>query len=193
MQVWIEKHGKRFWPERYDPKVIAAREKREAAAMTTVKAKPLMTITAADLATLGIRDRLSVEMEILMARQATEQTAILGPLPDHPELPMEQAKILVQFCAHLPSGKIIHESSRGLWASGSFDKHVGRIKDAMKVEGPGMLASTWLSQYRAVQSMGWDPGEPMIIENKTLTESGWVHAPGCRSFVSAEGLEPSTP
>jgi tetratricopeptide (TPR) repeat protein len=49
------------------------------------------------------------------------------PLPDHPNLTAPQAASLVKFWAHLPSGKIIHEPSRGLWASGSFDKHIGRI------------------------------------------------------------------
>lgn len=154
------------------------------AALAAMLARPLLEITEADLATLSIRDRLRVENEILMARSEHQKKlhAALGPLVDHPELPLAQAETLAQFWAHLPSGKIIHESSRGLWASGSFDKHCGRVKDAMRAAGPGMLASTWLSQHRAVQSLGWDPGEPMIIENKVLTEAGWVHAPGSRSF-----------
>jgi hypothetical protein len=84
------------------------------------------------------------------------ETSLLGPLPNHPNLTAPQAASLVKFWAHLPSGKIIHEPSRGLWASGSFDKHIGRIKDAMKTEGPGMLASAWASQHHHVDSMGWD-------------------------------------
>lgn len=122
----------------------------------------------------AVLDQLNAERERYLA-------ASIGPLPDHPELPMNQAETLCQFWAHLPSGKIIHEASRQLWAAGSFDKHCGRIKDAMKTEGPGMLASTWLSQHRAVQSMGWDPGEPMIIEGRILAED-WVRAPNCRTF-----------
>jgi hypothetical protein len=104
------------------------------------------------------------------------------PLAEHPHLTAPQAASLVKFWAHLPSGKIIHEPSRGLWASGSFDKHIGRIKDAMKTEGPGMLASTWASQHHYVDSMGWDPSKPMLIEDRILTDSGWIHATGCRSF-----------
>jgi len=39
---------------------------------------------------------------------------------------------------------MIYEGTREMWTSGSLDKHIGRVKDAMKTEGPGMLASTWL-------------------------------------------------
>lgn len=110
------------------------------------------------------------------------QTALLGPLPNHPELPIEQAEALSDFWAHIPSGKIIHGPSRGLWNAGSVDKHLGRIKDAMKTEGPGMLASVFLSQHRPVQGMGWDPSQPMIVEGRMLTDNGWIRTAKCRTF-----------
>jgi hypothetical protein len=103
------------------------------------------------------------------------------PLPDHPELTAPQANLLDKFWAHLPSGKIIHAPSRLLWAAGSFDKHIGRIKVALAT-GPGMLASTWSSQNRFVHSMGWAPGEPMIVKDRILTDDGWIRVPGERSF-----------
>jgi hypothetical protein len=109
--------------------------------------------------------------------------AMIGPLPDHPELPMDQANSLSRFWAHLPSGKIIYEGTRDLWSAASTDKHVGRIKDAMNPNsGPGMLASTFLSQHRGVQSMGWDPSEPMIIQGRVLTQEGWITSRGDRTF-----------
>jgi hypothetical protein len=110
------------------------------------------------------------------------EAAILGPMPEHGELPIEQAEALSDFWAHIPSGKIIHGPSRGLWNAGSVDKHLGRIKDAMRANGPGMQASTWLSQFRPVQGMGWDPSQPMIIEGRMLTENGWIRSPKCRTF-----------
>lgn len=103
------------------------------------------------------------------------------PLAGHPNLTAPQADALVKFWAHLPSGKMIYEGTREMWASGSLDKHIGRIKDAMAT-GPGTLASTWLSQHRAVESMGWSPGEPMIIEGKVLTIDGWLQSPGDKTF-----------
>jgi Family of unknown function (DUF5906)/RepB DNA-primase from phage plasmid len=117
-------------------------------------------------------------------KREREQCAasLLGPLPNHPELPMGQAEMLVKFWAHLPSGKMIYEGTREMWTSGSLDKHIGRVKDAMKTEGPGTLASTWLSQHRAVKSMGWAPGEPMIVEDKVLTNEGWLRSPGDITF-----------
>lgn len=128
---------------------------------------------------------VEIPAEVLEAyeRQRNQHAAaLMGPLPDHPELPIHEANALSKFWAHLPSGKIIYEGTRELWSPGSLDKHIGRVKDAMKAEGPGMLATTWLSQHRAVQSMGWSPGEPMIIEGKVLTSDGWLHSPGDKTF-----------
>ncbi|GMO36539.1 bifunctional DNA primase/polymerase [Bradyrhizobium ottawaense] len=110
------------------------------------------------------------------------QTAALGPLPDHPELPIDQANALTDYWAHLPSGRMIYERTGELFNSASVDKHIGRVKDAMKTEGPGTLASTWLSQHRFVKSMGWAPGEPKIIENRVLTIDGWIRSHGDRTF-----------
>jgi hypothetical protein len=110
------------------------------------------------------------------------EASLLGPLPDHPELTFDQANALAKFWAHLPSGKMIYESTREMWSAGSLDKHIRRVKDAMTMEGPGMLASTWLSQNRFVKSMGWAPGELMIIEDKVLTNDGWLRSPGDKTF-----------
>lgn len=175
-------------------------------ALAAMRARGLLSLTEADLATLSIRDRLRIENEIMMARYEAQkalpcpvpvpaaileqhrrereqyQAALLGPLPDHPELPIQQAEALSDFWAHIPSGKIIHGPSRGLWNAGSVDKHLGRIKDAMKTEGPGMLASVFLSQHRPVQGMGWDPSQPMIVEGRMLTDNGWIRTPKCRTF-----------
>ncbi|MBB4391781.1 bifunctional DNA primase/polymerase [Bradyrhizobium sp. ERR14] len=110
------------------------------------------------------------------------QAALLGPLPDHPELPIDQAHALNDYWAHLPSGKMIYERTGELFSPSSVDKHIGRVKDAMRTEGPGALATTWLSQHRFVKSMGWAPGEPKIIEGKVLTIDGWIRSPGDRTF-----------
>ncbi|MCK1601051.1 bifunctional DNA primase/polymerase [Bradyrhizobium sp. 166] len=110
------------------------------------------------------------------------QAALLGPLPDHPELPIDQANALNHYWAHLPSGRMIYERTGELFNSASVDKHIGRVKDAMKTEGPGALASTWLSQHRFVKSMGWAPGEPKIIEDRVLTNDGWIRSRGDRTF-----------
>ena len=111
-----------------------------------------------------------------------DQAALLGPLPDHPELPIGQAHILNDYWAHLPSGKMIYERTGELFSASSVDKHIGRVKDAMKTEGPGTLATTWLSQHRFVKSMGWAPGEPKIIEDRVLTIDGWIRSSGDRTF-----------
>jgi hypothetical protein len=108
----------------------------------------------------------------------------LGPLPNHPELTAQQAKALDDYWAHIPSGKMIFERTGELHNAASVDKHIGRIKDAMKTEGQGVQASTWLSQKRFVNSIGWAPGEPKIIDDKVLTKDGWIPVAGKRTFNS---------
>ena len=131
------------------------------------------------------REPSPIPAEILdIHKRQSEHLAatMLGPLPDHPELPIDQAVSLARFYAHLPSGKIIYTPTRDLWTSASADKHVGRVKDAFNANGPGQLASTFLSQFRCVQSMGWDPSEPMIIEDRVLTQEGWITSKGDKTF-----------
>ncbi|MCK1337160.1 bifunctional DNA primase/polymerase [Bradyrhizobium sp. 38] len=129
--------------------------------------------------------QLDIPAEILerhrMEREQYE-AALLGPLPDHPELPIDQANALNDYWAHLPSGKMIYERTGELFSASSVDKHIGRVKNAMKTEGPGTLATTWLSQHRFVKSMGWAPGEPKIIEDRVLTIDGWIRSRGDRTF-----------
>ncbi|MGJ4996215.1 DUF5906 domain-containing protein [Bradyrhizobium sp. HKCCYLS3077] len=128
---------------------------------------------------------VSIPAEIVdRHRREREQyeAAVLGPLPDHPELPINQAHALSDYWAHLPSGKMIYERTGELFSASSIDKHIGRVKDAMRTEGPGTLATTWLSQHRFVKSMGWAPGEPKIIEDKVLTIDGWIRSPGDKTF-----------
>jgi hypothetical protein len=120
-------------------------------------------------------------LEGYKAAREQYEAALLGPLPEHPNLTNTEAHLLAKFWAHLPSGKMIYEGTREMWSSGSLDKHIGRVLKAMTA-GQGMLASTWLSRNRAVQSMGWAPGEPMIVEDKVLTKEGWLRNPGDRTF-----------
>jgi hypothetical protein len=155
------------------PEIGAEIQRRDAEAAATKKAEA------------EAQDRLwaLIDQDHELAKGASRAGARpIGPLPEHPYLTAPQADALVNFWAHLPSGKIIHEPSRGLWASGSFDKYIGRVQEPLKKQGPGVLASIWTSQNRPIHSLGWDPGEPMIIEGRILTENGWIRAAGCRSF-----------
>lgn len=70
MDVWIETYGRRFWPEKYDPATIAARDKWHDGQMAALKRKPRLEIIEADLSNLRLRDRLQLENEIMIARSA---------------------------------------------------------------------------------------------------------------------------
>jgi Bifunctional DNA primase/polymerase, N-terminal len=121
-------------------------------------------------------------LERMRLEREQHAMAALGPMPEHSNLTMEQAHGLAAYWCHLPTGKIICERTGELHSPTSMDKHFPKIKDAMKTEGPGMNASTWWARYRVVNSMGWAPGEPKIIEDKVLTQDGWIPYAGRKTF-----------
>jgi hypothetical protein len=74
---------------------------------------------------------IDIPLEILERyKHEREQyvAASIGPLPEHPNLTADQAKVLVKYWAHLPTGKILYESTREMWNASSVDKHIGRSK-----------------------------------------------------------------
>jgi len=54
----------------------------------------------------------------------------------------------------------------------------GEMETATKYMRP----SKWLDQYRAVASVTWAPGYPMIMQDTIAAESGWIQAPGKATF-----------
>lgn len=128
MEIWRKTHGARYWPEMYDPEVIAARERKNAAALAAVKAKPLLQVTNEDLATLGIRDRLDIEGEIMMARYTAQKelqklsavplpippvNSLIGPREDFMPADAEDALALDFASQHV--GDLRYVSEWGKW------------------------------------------------------------------------------
>jgi hypothetical protein len=43
-------------------------------------------------------------------------------------------------------------------------------------------ANAWLDQNRAVEQMTWAPGEPQVVDDRLISDGGWMPRPGCRVF-----------
>ena len=97
---------------------------------------------------------------------------------------------LTDFYAYMPAGKYMFAPSRELWPATSVNSRVPPQKlldkrgQPVKREGEFvyMAASAWLAKERAVEQMTWAPGEPMIVQDRLVSEGGWIKRPGCSCF-----------
>jgi hypothetical protein len=78
------------------------------------------------------------------------------------------------FYAYMPAHRYIFAPSRQLWPAVSVNARLECIE--------GIAASAWLDRNRHVEQMTWAPGQPMLIEDRLISEGGWIVKPGCRTF-----------
>ena len=121
------------------------------------------------------------------ARDSNEET--LRRLYDSasPEKPLP----VCDFVAHMPTQKYIYTPNGDLWPAASVDARVPpcEVVDAsgnpiLKPTGEPLseLASDWLSAHAPVEQMTFAPGEPKIIHDKLMLESGWTVLQGAAAF-----------
>jgi hypothetical protein len=88
------------------------------------------------------------------------------------------------FVADLPSGKYRFKPTRELWPAVSVN---AKIPPIMPGE-PGndtkkpMPATEWLKRHGCVEQTVWAPGQKEVIQNRILTEDGFIDRPGCAAF-----------
>jgi Family of unknown function (DUF5906) len=86
----------------------------------------------------------------------------------------DQTISLADFYAHMPTHRYIFAPCRQLWPARSVNARLGFVE--------GVAANVWLDENRHVEQMTWAPGEPMLIEDRLISEGGWIVKPGCRTF-----------
>lgn len=80
------------------------------------------------------------------------------------------------FYSYMPAGQFIFVPTRELWPARSVNNRVQPIPGS-----PGK-ASDWLSKNKPVDQMAWAPGEPMLIQDRLVSNGGWIAQPGCACF-----------
>jgi len=98
---------------------------------------------------------------------------------------------LDDFRAYMPTHQYIFTPSREFWPASSVNARIASIpltddqgrpikddKDKAKL----ISASTWLDQNRPVEQLTWAPGEPMIVEDRLISDGGWIERHGCNCF-----------
>jgi len=101
---------------------------------------------------------------------------------DHDEPPPYQPPPRVSredFHAYMPQHNYIFIPTRDLWPVSSVD---ARLPALLLPDGRTLKASKWLDRNRPVEQMTWAPGLPMLVENRLISEGGWIHRNGCKTF-----------
>lgn len=122
------------------------------------------------------------------------ESGVVLPFPEKPgkgvTFDSDEGVNLTDFYAYMPSGKYMFAPSRELWPATSVNSRVPAQKlldkrgQSVKRDGEQVYiaASQWLAKERAVEQMTWAPGEPMIVNDRLVSEGGWIKRVGCSCF-----------
>src|SRR5262245_35834343 len=88
------------------------------------------------------------------------------------------------FVADLPSGKYRFKPTRELWPAVSVNAKIPPIMPGEPGNDTGkpMPATEWLKRHVCVEQTVWAPGQKEVIQNKILTEAGFINRQGCAAF-----------
>jgi hypothetical protein len=105
--------------------------------------------------------------------------------------PSDEGVRLANLWAYMPQHRYMFAPTRELWPAESVN---GRIAPVPVLDNAGnpvqgqdgkplkIRASVWLDQNRAVEQMTWCPGLPMIVEDRLVSDGGWIDRAGVRTF-----------
>jgi hypothetical protein len=86
---------------------------------------------------------------------------------------------LDDFVAYMPGHNYIFMPAREMWPAASVN---ARVSPVLGPDGKATAPASWLDENAAVEQATWAPGEPPLINNKLISEGGWIDRPGCRVF-----------
>jgi hypothetical protein len=93
--------------------------------------------------------------------------------------PFTAAVSIDDFRAYMPSHEYVFIPNREMWPASSVNARLAPMD--VGADKP-MKPSEWLDKHRPVDQMTWAPGLPMIIENKLVSNGGWINRDGSSCF-----------
>jgi hypothetical protein len=82
------------------------------------------------------------------------------------------------FYAYMPQHTYIFVPTRETWPASSVNSRLPPVIVGEKT----VPASKHLDKTRPVEQMTWAPGEPMLIQDRLLADSGWIERDGVNCF-----------
>jgi hypothetical protein len=108
-----------------------------------------------------------------------------------PDDPLAEGVSLDDFNAYMPMHSYIFTPSREMWPAGSVNARIFPVplldkKGKPMLDKAGkqktMSANAWLDRNKPVEQMTWAPGEPMLIQNRLISDGGWIERKGATCF-----------
>jgi Family of unknown function (DUF5906) len=86
---------------------------------------------------------------------------------------------IVDFYAFMPMHSYIFAATGEMWPAASVNS---RIQPIAIDDGKAIKASDWLDRNRPVEQMTWAPGLPTVIDDRLISDGGWIDRKGVRCF-----------
>ncbi len=88
------------------------------------------------------------------------------------------------FRALMPEHAYIFVPARQLWPAASVNSRLPRVVIGTDEDGKAIKisAARWLDEHQPVEQLTWGPGLPLLIEDRLISEGGWIDHPGCSIF-----------
>jgi len=109
---------------------------------------------------------------------AVETSAAAANAASAPRNPKNSGVSLDDFVAYMPMHNYIFTPTCETWPAASVNSQIPPIE----FSGENMNASTWLDRNKPVHTMTWAPGFPMLVENRIISEGGWIERDGAMCF-----------
>ncbi len=91
----------------------------------------------------------------------------------------KDAVALSDFRSYMPTHQYIYVPTGELWPASSVNSRISPVGGS---DGKPIRASEWLDTHHAVEQMTWAPGEPTIIEDRLVSQGGYLDRAGARVY-----------
>jgi hypothetical protein len=109
-----------------------------------------------------------------------------GPMPNmsfreaaRPHTRKKSGISLDDFYSYMPTHSYIYTPTCEMWPSASVNSRLSPIRVSSKRSIP---ASKWLDRHQSVEQMTWAPGLPTLIDDKLISDGGWIDRDGVTTF-----------
>jgi hypothetical protein len=108
-----------------------------------------------------------------------------------PMFPAGRGLTLDHFRAYMPTHSYIFAPTGELWPASSVNSRLAPVAMVNRAGDPMLdkdgrpvtqKANAWLDENLAVEQMTWAPGLPQVIEDRLVSDGGWMPKPGFNVF-----------